>query len=140
MAAHRFSWGNYFTRLLIGIVLVFATYNPEHYSYYHWVIGDFPDFSVLKGFIGVVLLIGWVIYLRATLRSLGVLGLALALAFFGLLVWLLVQYISLPADSVRAISYIGLVVASLVLSVGVSWSHVRRRISGQVDTDDVDEV
>ncbi|MFV1984804.1 MAG: DUF6524 family protein [Thiohalomonadales bacterium] len=25
-----------------------------------------------------------------------------------------------------------------VLSIGVSWSHLRRRISGQVDTDELD--
>ncbi|MGI9569313.1 MAG: DUF6524 family protein [Desulfobulbia bacterium] len=25
-----------------------------------------------------------------------------------------------------------------VLSIGVSWSHIRRRISGQVDTDEIE--
>ena len=28
---------------------------------------------------------------------------------------------------------------SLVLGVGLSWSHIRRAISGQADMDDVDE-
>jgi len=139
MASYRFSWSNYLTRLIIAIVLVFATYNPTGVSYYHWIMDSFPAFSVIKGFVGVVLLIGWVIYLRATLRALGTVGLALALAFFGLLAWLLVEYVHLPADSIRSLSYIALIVASLVLSTGVSWSHIRRRISGQVDTDDVDE-
>ena len=88
---------------------------------------------------GVVLLIGWTIYLRATLRSLGPFGLVLAVAFFGTLVWLLVDTGLIPANSVRAITYIVLVIISGVLAVGVSWSHVRRRITGQADVDEVDE-
>src|SRR5688572_9277099 len=139
MAINRFSWGNYLARLAVGLGLVFASYNPEGQSYYHWALLQLPDFSVLKGFVGVVLIIGWAIYLRASARSLGPVGLALAFAFFGFLVWLLVEYARLPADSTRALSYIALTVLALVISVGVSWSHVRRRISGQVDADDVDE-
>jgi len=29
-------------------------------------------------------------------------------------------------------------VFACVLAVGMSWSHIRRRVSGQFDTDDVD--
>ena len=36
-------------------------------------------------------------------------------------------------------TWIGLTAMSLVLGVGLSWSHVRRRLSGQADMDDVDE-
>ncbi len=126
-------------RFIAALVLVFCTYNPEGYSYYHWVIQQLPDYSVLKIFLGVVLAIGWTIFIRATLRSLGALGLALAFAFFGTLLWLIVDYGLVPADSVRALSYIVLLVLSGVLAVGMSWSHIRRRLSGQADMDDVDE-
>jgi hypothetical protein len=30
------------------------------------------------------------------------------------------------------------VVLSGILAIGVSWSHIRRRITGQVDVDDVE--
>jgi len=30
-------------------------------------------------------------------------------------------------------------VAATILAIGLSWSHVRRRLSGQTDVDDVDE-
>ncbi len=31
------------------------------------------------------------------------------------------------------------VLFATVMAVGLSWSHIRRRVSGQVDADDVDE-
>ncbi len=36
-------------------------------------------------------------------------------------------------------TYIVLVVMATVLAIGVSWSHVRRRVTGQADIDDIDE-
>ena len=36
-------------------------------------------------------------------------------------------------------TWIGLLALSIVLGVGLSWSHVRRHLSGQADMDDVDE-
>ncbi len=135
---NRFNWLSFFLRFLFAVVVVFASYNPEGYSYYHWVEADLPVFTVLKGFVGVILLIGWVILIRATLGSLGVVGILLAAAFFGLGIWLLVDVLGLAANNIRMISYIVEVVLAAVLSIGVSWSHVRRRISGQVDTDEID--
>lgn len=126
-------------RFLFALVLVFCTYNPTEYSYYHWVVRHLPDYSVLKIFLGVVLVIGWTIFIRATLRSLGAVGLTLAFAFFGTLLWLIVDVGLVPADSVTALTYIVLVMLSGVLAVGMSWSHIRRRMSGQADIDDVDE-
>lgn len=139
MSYKPITWSGIGLRFLFALILVFATYNPEEYSYYHWGIKNISDFSALKGFVGVVLIIGWVIYIRATLRSLGPIGLILALGFFGTLVWLLIDYNIISADSAKVISYLVLIVASAILTTGMSWSHIRRRISGQMDMDDVDE-
>lgn len=87
----------------------------------------------------VLLMIGWTIYLRATFRSLGGFGLLLALAFFAIIIWWLVDLGLLGIDDFSILSYIALFLISAVLAVGMSWSHIRRRISGQIDTDDVDE-
>jgi hypothetical protein len=35
--------------------------------------------------------------------------------------------------------WIGLVMVATILAIGMSWSHVRRRLTGQADVDDVDE-
>lgn len=130
-------WQGFLIRFVAGLTLVYSTYNPEGYSYYHWVINNFPAISALQGFLGVLLLVGWAMYIRAALRSLGIVGLTLATAFFGTLLWLVVDVGLIPVDNIRAITYLVLTLLALVLSTGLSWSHVRRRVSGQMDTDDV---
>lgn len=134
----NFGWDSFFVRFFFAIIVVFASYNPEGVSYYHWIAEAFPAFSLLKAFIGVVLLICWVILIRATLGSLGFIGIILASAFFGLAIWLIIDVMGLSANNLRVISYIIEIMMASVLSIGVSWSHVRRRISGQVDTDELD--
>jgi hypothetical protein len=139
MAANsNFGWDSFFVRFFFAIMVVFATYNPEGVSYYHWIAETFPTFSLIKAFLGVALLICWVILIRATLGSLGFIGIILASAFFGLAIWLIIDVMGLSADNLRVISYIIEIMMASVLSIGVSWSHVRRRISGQVDTDELD--
>lgn len=130
-------WQGFMIRFIAGLVLVFSTYNPEGYSYFHWVKDNYPSISALQTFLGVLLLVGWVMYGRAALRSLGIVGLTLATAFFGTLLWLVVDTGLFPIDNIRTISYLLLTLLALVLSTGLSWSHIRRRVSGQMDTDDV---
>lgn len=140
MAAYSgITWGGILIRFLVAMLLVFATYNPDGWSYTHWVRDNLRDGLPLKLLAGVVLLIGWTVFIRATLRSLGAFGLFLAAAFFGALIWLIVDYGLVPADSAKALTYIALVVLCGILATGMSWSHIRRRLSGQMDTDDVED-
>jgi len=135
---NKFGWGGFLFRFMAAIVIVFTSFNPEGYSYYHWALVDIASITVLKGFVGITLLIGWIILLRATLGSLGLIGLVLALTFFGMGTWLLVDFFELDLTNLKVLSYAIELVLSFVLSIGVSWSHVRRRVSGQVDTDEVE--
>ena len=130
-------WQGFLIRFVAGLVLVFSTYNPEGYSFFHWAKNDFPALSALQAFTGILLIVGWAIYIRAALRSLGPVGLILATAFFGTLIWLIVDVGLISVDNIRVITYIVQVLIAMVLSTGLSWSHLRRRISGQMDTDDV---
>jgi len=146
MAKTKFSWGNYFIRLVAAFVMVFATYNPTGYSYFHWVYQALSaekqmttEWLAVMGFCGVVLLITWVIFLRATYRSLGFIGTGLAVAFFGSLIGLVIAFNLLPPQSETLMQYLILVAVAGVMSIGISWSHVRRRISGQLDVDETDE-
>lgn len=132
-------WQGVFVRFLLAVVLVFSTYNPDGLSYSHWVRDNLTEWTPLKVLAGVVLIIGWTIYLRATLRSLGPFGLFLAVAFFGAIVWLIVDVGLVNADSVKVLAYLILIVLSGVLTAGMSWSHIRRRMSGQVDVDEIEE-
>lgn len=135
----KFTFASFGLRFLFSAILVFATYNPEAFSYYHWIKGAFPSISIEQAFVGVALIIGWVIYLRATFRSLGLIGLVLAFAFFGLLVAMLFKWGWISLDGSKLMSYIIQTLLAIILAVGMSWSHIRRRLSGQMDMDDVDE-
>ena len=131
-------------RVIGALVLVYATFNPTGHSYFHWALGPLIGVgapsggsTALKFLVGIVLLIGWVVVLQATRRSIGIAGALLALALCGGLIWLLVeQHVVSPTGS-AAIAHIALIAISLVLGVGMSWSLVSRRLTGQVDTDRV---
>jgi hypothetical protein len=139
MAAYKgLTWAGFLMRLVAALVLVFSTYNPSGWSYFHWVTENPPNIDPMMALAGIVLIIGWAIFLRATGRSLGAFGLILATAFFGTLLWLLIDWNIVPADSIDAITYIVLVILSGILAIGVSWSHVRRRLTGQVDVDEIE--
>ena len=139
MASNGFTLLSYLARLIAALVLVFATYNPSGYSYYHWLEQSLTDFNPLVALAGVVLLIGWVMFIRATLRSLGALGIILAVAFFGSLLWLVIDWGWVSPDNVKVISYIILALLAGVLATGVSWSHIRRRLTGQIDVDEIED-
>ena len=126
-------------RFLFALLLVMLSYNPSEYSYFHWLKNNISSFTPLLGLAGISLIIGWVIYLRATLRSLGLIGLILAALFFSTILWLLIDWGWLGLDNITVMNWVILVLISAVLAVGISWSHIRRKISGQVDADDVDE-
>ena len=126
----RLTPGGFLARFAFALLVCGATYNPTRYCYYAWARSTGWQWRPLTVFVGVVLLIGWVICLRITLRSIGGLGLLLANAFFAALFWLLADWGWLPIDSVAAISWIGLVVVAGILAAGMSWSRVRRPRSG----------
>jgi hypothetical protein len=132
------SWGGIFLRFLFACLVVFATYNPEGYSYYHWAIKHFFPLDPLKIIVGILLTIGWVIFVRATRRSLGTIGLILVASLCAATLWFLIDAGWIPKDSIRIYTYSGLIIVTLILTVGMSWSHIRRRLSGQLDTDDVE--
>ena len=140
MAANGFDFTSFLGRFIAAMVLVYATYNPSGYSFFHWVENSLPEFDPLVALAGVVLLIGWVMFIRATMRSMGILGVLLASAFFGTLLWLIIDRGWLSVDNTKMITYITQFLLAAILATGMSWSHIRRRLTGQIDVDDVDEV
>ena len=121
-------------RFLASLVMVLATYNPSGWSYVDWVRGAIGNnLGPEHFFVGVVLLIGWSVLLHATFQSLGKLGILLAIAFFGTLVWLLIDFGLLATGSVSAWTWIVLVCLAAMLTIGLTWSALWRRMTGQVD-------
>jgi hypothetical protein len=121
-------------RFVFALAVIFGTYNPEGVSYYHWLRqggGSLP----LKAFVGVVLLIAWVLLLKTARSSLGTLGLVLAAALFGTATWVVMSFAHLEAHGWQAITYVVGVALAAVLSVGLGWSRTRQKLTGQVDVD-----
>ncbi len=125
-------------RLVFAMALVLLTFNPTGHSYYHWLADGFPSVQPAEAVAGIALLIAWVFFIRSTLAAIGTLGLVLMAAFFAAVVWWVVSKGWLDVGDRRAMAWVVLVAVGLVLGVGMSWSHIRRRLSGQAAVDRVD--
>ena len=137
----RFSGADFLVRFLLALILVLATYNPTSYSYVDWVTGALGngDVDAVHFFVGVVILIGWVMLVRATLSSLGTLGLLLGVALIGTLVWVLYDIGLLTGSSVTFFTWIALVGISALLAVGLCWANLWRSLTGQYSVDEVED-
>ena len=140
--SRELSFLGFLWRLVASLFLVLVSYNPSGYSYWHWLraaMNAEPSTLGPEHFVaGVLLLIGWVILLAATQRSLGFFGLMLGGALLGGVVWLLIDIGILSVATVSSATWVGLVCIALLLAVGLSWSHVWRRLTGQFEVDDGD--
>ena len=127
-------------RFLASLLLVMVTYNPTEYSYVGWLRAATPEnpLGPEHFVVGVALLIGWVILLAATQRSLGTFGLLLGGALLGGVVWLLTDIGWLNVSSVSSATWVGLICVAALLAVGLSWSPVWHRLTGQFEVDDGD--
>ena len=126
VASARFTLGDFFARFGLALLVTAVTYNPTRYSYYAWAKSTGFEWRPPTVFVGVVLLIGWVICLRLTLRSIGGLTLLLANALLAAFFWLVASWGWLPIDNVDAIKWLGLFCVVTILAVGMSWSLWRR--------------
>ena len=139
MAQAAFTPVSFLLRWIIALVLVFATFNPTDYSFYRWVLPMDGESLPLKALAGILLLIVYVIYFRATWRSIGPIGVGLAAALLAALIWVSIDLGLLNLAQPTIMTWILLFAFATILAVGISWSHIRRRISGQADIDDVEE-
>jgi len=122
-------------RFAASLVLVLATYNPSGYSFFHWV-SNAESLGAEHFVVGVIMVIGWAILIAATKRALDTLGMVLGIVLLAGLVWLGIDLGALSLDSVSAVTWVVLVCIALLLAVGLSWSHIWRRLTGQFEVDD----
>ncbi|WP_400087281.1 DUF6524 family protein [Yoonia sp. R78084] len=126
-------------RWVFALLLLMATYNPTQWNYVRWSMANYETQLSLTVLFGLLLLVGYIIYLRATLRSIGIFGMLLILAVVGTILWVLFDQGVISLDNPSVNTWIGIFALSIVLAVGLSWSIVRRKLSGQADVDDIDE-
>lgn len=126
-------------RFLFALLLVLLSYNPSGYSYFHWIHYSFSDITPYVVIAGIILLIGWGIYIKATLNSLGLIGIIALAALFGCLVWLFIYWGFLSVTDISAMAWVIEILLAAMLAVGMCWSHFTRRMSGQVDVDEIED-
>ena len=110
----------FFIRWACAFVLLAATFNPTSYNYVTWVMRYGHMNLSIAVLLGLLLLIGYVVYLRAAS------------------LWVLYDLGVLRLDNGSFNLWLGLVALSFVLGIGLSWSIFRRAVSGQADVDDVE--
>ncbi len=58
--------------------------------------------------------------------------------FFIALFWLLIDWGVLRGEGASFYGWLAKIILVGVLSIGISWSHIQRRLSGQIDTDEIE--
>jgi hypothetical protein len=133
MAVSGISWSGVLLRIALALALVLLTYNPSGYSFYHWLLAPPPGISAMKALLGIVLLIGWVICLRTAFVALGWLGVGLGVALLAALTWVLIDARLIDTHGPSALTWLALIIVGVILGLGLSWSLIRARWTGQVE-------
>jgi hypothetical protein len=134
----EFRFSGVLWRMLFSLGLVLLTFNPTGHSYYHWLADGLPSIQPLEAIAGLLLLGLWVFFVRSALMSMGAFGLVLVMALFAAIVWWMVSMGWLDVGNRSAMGWVVLTILGLVLGFGMSWAHIRQRISGQASVDRVD--
>ena len=101
-------------RWICAFALLAATFNPTPYNYVSWV-RDFGGMNLsIAVLLGLLLVIGYIIYLRATLRSIGGFGMLLVLAVVGAGLWVLYDVGVLRLDDASMNLWLALIALSFV--------------------------
>ncbi|MEJ0019338.1 MAG: DUF6524 family protein [Acetobacteraceae bacterium] len=121
-------------RMLAVLFLVAATYNPSGYSYWHWAFrGDASNWA-LKIFLGLLIIFGFVFCIYATWRSMRILLSVPLILLIAACLWLLADWgvLDLSDWLQRTLALEAALV--VLLGTGVSFSLIRYRLSGQLDS------
>ncbi len=122
-----------------AFALLSASYNPTQWNFYRWAEANYSAQLPLTVLLGLILAVAYIIYIGATLRSLGAFGMVLVAAMFAALIWVLVDWNILSTGNNALNIWLAILALSLVLGIGLSWSILWQRLSGQATVDEVDD-
>ena len=128
-----------FWRFLGAFVLLAATYNPTQFNYIHWVNTHWPAQMPLAIFLGLLLSVGFIVYVMSTLRSIGPLGVLLTGSIIGAGLWVLIDWGVLSLQNSTLNTWLGLAALAVIMGLGLSWSILRQKLSGQATVDELQD-
>lgn len=137
--SNEVGFGGFLGRWGLALVLVLGTYNPTGHSFISWFFADDFTFGPVVAIVGLLLLIGWIFCVKTTFDAIGWLGVILGGALFAAIIWFFVDLGWLSIENTGILTWMTLIVVSLILAVGMAWSHVKRRLTGQINVDDVED-
>ena len=135
--SRNFGMSNLLVRFIYTTLWIFITYNPLGYSVVHWVLAEPGPLSVGSA---LILMIGWGVMLWLAWLGIGFTGILLSLVVTLLLLWMAIDANLIRFSDTSWNLVIAELVIAVVVTLGLSWGHLRRRLSGQFSTDDVGEV
>ena len=127
-----------FLRWLGAFGLLAATFNPTKWNFVRWAEANYATQMPLTLLLGLLLGVGYMIYIGATLRSIGAFGVILVGTIVAALIWVLMDYGVLTLQNTNLNLWLGIFALSVVLGIGLSWSILRQRLSGQTSVDEID--
>ena len=128
------------TRMLIAAIVVFASYNPTGNSIFHWVLNNENPMNAWVILGAIVAILANVALLIAAWKALGKLGTFIVVIFFVALIYLSLQEGWVSPGSRESIEWLALILYSTFLGIGLSGAIIWRRATGQVVTDEADDI
>lgn len=128
------------SRMLIAAIVVFATYNPSGSSIFHWVINNENRADAWVILVAIVAILANFALLIAAWKALGKLGTIIVVIFFAALVYLSLQEGWVSAGNRVSLEWLALILYSAFLGIGLSGAIIWRRATGQVVTDEADDI
>ncbi len=131
MVSRNLPW---YVKLILSFVLVFGTWNPLKWDVAHYVMG-LETFNLLVVFFLVLLLVIWMIALKALHEALGTSGILIYLILMGLLIGGLYQIGIIDINNLDILGWYLNSIVTFMLFTGLMAPIWWRRISGKVTTD-----
>jgi len=128
------------TRWLIAACVIFSTYNPTGNSISHWVYNNENPTNAWVILVAIIFILANVALLIAAWKALGKLGTTIVLILFAALAYLSVQEGWVSAGNQVSIQWLALILYSVFLGIGLSGAIIWRRATGQVVTDEADDI
>lgn len=128
-----------FLRWVAAFALLALTYNPTEVNYLSWAMTHYADQLPVTVLMGLILSVGYMIALNATLNSIGAFGMLMIGAIFGCTVWVLADWGILTLGNDDLTMWLGIGALSVVFGTGLSWSLIKQRLTGQATIDEIED-
>ena len=128
------------TRILVAAIAVFASYNPTGNSIFHWVRDHEDPTNAWVVLASIVIVLVHIALLIAAWKALGKVGTVIMLVLFAALAYLAFQEDWVSAGNNASLQWLGLILYSAFLGIGLAGAILWRRATGQIVTDEAGDV